>query len=118
MDSGERKKRTHSIVVVGSQAGQPGFVAEIEAREGKGAADDERGYISSMEGVREWALKQQQSLEAAQDDAEHTMQLVLTEPGLVDTPLARREFARFGVDWSTVQTPDALATEVLNKVGA
>ena len=41
----------------------------------------------------------------------------LLEPGLVDTPLARREFARFGIDWSQVQQPGDFALEHLKELG-
>ena len=45
------------ILVVGSQAGAPGFVEAIEAREGKGAADSEAGYVEAMQRMRAYVAR-------------------------------------------------------------
>ena len=94
-----------TLVVIGSQAGAPGFKEAMEAKEGKGAVDNELGYIQSMVSVREWALEMQRTGQV--------FDVQLEEPALVDTPLVRREFSHFGIDWTEIQKPLACAEEVL-----
>ena len=111
------------VVVVGSHAGAPNFVAEIEAREGPGAADGERRYIAAMRQCHAWALAGGARLHGegagarVSDDADGGaghfdggaarlfagLSAHLFEPSLVATSMARREFARItAIDWSQV----------------
>jgi len=103
----KKKNQTTTFVVVGSQAGLPTFKEDVEKREGKGAVDDESGYIYAMRSVRDWALSLQLS----------SSKVVLLEPGLVRTAMAEREFARIsGIQWSEVPTPDQYVEGVMEKI--
>eukprot|EP00741_Cyanophora_paradoxa_P016595 tig00020930_g16025.t1 len=74
------------VVNIGSQAGQPGFKEAMEAREGPGATDNERGYMESMALVRAWSEGR-----GGEACGARGVRALLFEPGLVDTPLARRD---------------------------
>ena len=85
-------------IVIGSQAGLEGFKEEMEKKEGKGAVDNELGYIHAMRSVREWARALQTQVPST---------VILLEPGLVRTKMAEREFSSMsGINWSNVPSPD------------
>ena len=42
------------FIVIGSQAGQPSFKEEMEKKEGKGAVDNEAGYMFAMATLAKW----------------------------------------------------------------
>jgi NAD(P)-dependent dehydrogenase (short-subunit alcohol dehydrogenase family) len=94
------------MVVVGSQAGKDGFKAEMEAKEGPGAVDNEKHYIDSMRRVRMWA-------ETVAEREKERITVHLVQPALVDTALVRREFRAFGIDWTAVEKPEAYARRIL-----
>jgi tRNA (guanine9-N1)-methyltransferase len=96
------------VILVGSQAGQPNFVEEIEKREGKGAADGELGYINAMSALRTWAIRMKDSL------GRKGIHIQLLEPGLIDTAMARKEFSHFGIDWSNIQKPVDFAKSAID----
>ena len=120
-----------TVVIVGSQAGAPGFVEAIEAKEGKGAADNEAAYIKSMQDVRLVASGEHSDAPVVANIRRSGVRVECIEPGLVKTPLAEREFAHFGIDWSSANPdanlektdpggivhPDALARSVLARCG-
>ena len=94
------------IVLVGSQAGKPGFKEEIESREGPGAVDGEQGYINAMVALRKWALGMKSVF------AKKGIVVELVEPGLIDTAMARREFSHFPIVWDDIIKPEAYARSV------
>ena len=96
------------VILVGSQAGQPNFVEEIEKKEGKGAADGELGYINAMSALRTWAIRMKDSL------GRKGIHIQLLEPGLIDTAMARKEFSHFGIDWSNIQKPVDFAKSAID----
>jgi short-subunit dehydrogenase len=59
-----------------------------------------------MQAVRKWALE-------LKEEREQDVQVRLVEPPLVDTPLARREFADVVKDWSMITKVDAVVAEAL-----
>ena len=110
---GEQKQTVRSapqIVLVGSHAGSPTFKEEIEQKEGKGAADGERGYIYAMATLRSWALRMQVAM------GKKGVHLTLLEPGLVDTEQARRSFGHLDIDWNSTLKPAVYAKRELSNV--
>jgi len=84
------------FIVIGSQAGQPSFKEEMEKKEGKGAVDNEAGYMFAMATLAKWTKT--------------IPNAVLLEPGLVKTQMAEREFGHIsGIPWDKVPTPDEYA---------
>ena len=158
---GESLRRTSSalaghvprteIFVVGSQAGAPGFVEAIEAKEGKGAADAELGYIESMQLMRaavasagkrerrkEVEIEKGAGSSSGGDgdddgnndgggggggggycsndvvDDDDEVWITLTEPSLVATASAKKQFAHIvGDDWSAIASPDDFARSAI-----
>eukprot|EP00941_MAST-03F_sp_MAST-3F-sp1_P005775 g5775.t1 len=101
------------MVLIGSQAGKPGFKKQMEEKEGKGATDGEAIYISSMKYLHNWS-EELKCLEEAKE--KNGIEIVLCEPGLVDTNLVRNEFSDFGIDWTNVMKPDEYAKSVLRHI--
>ena len=117
-----------AIVIVGSAAGAPGFKDAVEAREGEGAVDDEKAYIACMTQVRLFAerlrsgevprKRQKKKKELAApvtSNAGTNRRIVLLEPGLVNTEMARREFSKLGIDWAKIPTPNAYVESVIHE---
>jgi|TARA_B110000090_G_scaffold193537_1_gene227908 short-subunit dehydrogenase len=99
---------TMKTIVVGSQAGSPTFKQDMEQREGKGAVDNELGYIRAMQSVRNWTLALQTKVPS---------KVVLLEPSLVKTEMAKREFSILsGIDWSKVPSPKEYVQSVISNV--
>ncbi|GBG31955.1 tRNA guanine9-N1-methyltransferase [Hondaea fermentalgiana] len=86
------------IVVVGSDAGKPDFTARVSGTE------KEQAYIKSMQAVRAWTTRLAEGVKELGREA--TVKVVLDEPPLLDTPLARREFTRLPIDWDKVESAD------------
>jgi NAD(P)-dependent dehydrogenase (short-subunit alcohol dehydrogenase family) len=122
-----------SVIVIGSQAGAPGFKEEMvcmfalffhvlhiphcvatsqEAKEGAGAVDDELLYIECMQQVHTWAADKDRLEVKTSSNGSIKVKVSLFEPGLVDTPMVRREFAHFGIEWSGIPKPSDFAEEV------
>ena len=133
-----------TVVIVGSAAGAPGFKEAVEAREGKGAVDDEKAYIACMTQVRLFAEKLRAggplgnkkrtnnsnssqktekkeeaaaavAMSGAQQQTCNSRRVVLLEPGMVNTAMARREFSKLGIDWHTIPTPDVYVESVIQE---
>mmetsp|Transcript_15633 Transcript_15633/g.27264 ORF Transcript_15633/g.27264 Transcript_15633/m.27264 type:complete len:570 (-) Transcript_15633:9-1718(-) len=93
------------FVCIGSDAGQPDFAERVTGTE------NETKYIEAMQKVRHWSMNMQEKLASLASDFE----LVLLQPPLLDTEMARREFKRLdGIDWSTVPSTDNYISENLN----
>ena len=97
---------TTTFIVVGSQAGRPSFQDDMELKEGKGAVDNEAGYIYAMRSLSEWV-----------QTVPVTSKIVFLEPGLVRTAMAQREFASISsIPWNVIPTPDEYVDSVMAQV--
>jgi NAD(P)-dependent dehydrogenase (short-subunit alcohol dehydrogenase family) len=103
-----RAPRAPLFVCLGSAAGAPDFRDKVPD------ASNEDRYEESMKMVRQWAGRAaEQAARAAPE-----LRIVLLEPPLVDTPLARREFSRLvNVDWATLPSAEAYVDSVWPSLG-
>ncbi len=102
-------------------AGQDGVVINISSQAANFTKDDprrknEEGYVTSMRMVSDWSAGP--LTEEVKKAGTH---IILLEPGLIDTPLARKNFTAETIgedpDWAQVPTPEQYAQEnVLTKI--
>lgn len=71
----------------------------------------EQAYVESMRKLHKWHQRVQKEFEGA------GVKMLLLEPGLVATEMAKREFARLvDIDWNQALTPEQFAQTVLEQI--
>ncbi|MBI2588219.1 SDR family oxidoreductase, partial [Candidatus Berkelbacteria bacterium] len=71
---------------------------------------EQSAYVTSMRKLHQWHQRHQSEFQVA------GIKILLMEPGLVATEMAKREFANMPIDWSKVPTPDEFAKSVLLEI--